>query len=332
MPFARGVALKRVFCAAALAVSCIIFAVPKAHSLVFTRAVGDRSQFDNAAERVSRLFQSAHSTQSQSMPGNSSAAGPACMQWPVPGERITSVFGYRMHPIFHRRIFHEGLDFAASYGEKVHCVLDGKVNFSGHYGGFGNAVIVYHPTAHTYSLYGHMSKLLVHKGDNVCQGRIVGLAGSTGFSTGVHVHFGIKSEQGKWLDPLAFLHKVPGYELVALRLRQRTSGDGRPSGLTVSAASEVHPSVARNNGYAVVIPPENLQIDQWAERTKTAALAPHPDAASECVATAGDGIKRISITASSMQREAMPRVSKARELLLLAVSRETIERQFRGGS
>ena len=127
---------------------------------------------------------------------------------PLPGKGITSVFGWRIHPIFHRRIFHDGVDFAAEAGEKVHCVLDGLVRSAGPCPGYGNTVMVYHPLTRTTSMYAHLSRVLVKPGQNVHEGAIVGMAGSTGFSTGVHLHFGVQSSAGKWIDPLAFLHRL----------------------------------------------------------------------------------------------------------------------------
>lgn len=133
--------------------------------------------------------------------------------------KITSKFGLRKHPIFHRHILHQGVDFRARLGQDIHNVLDGIVVHAGPRGGFGNAVYVYHPVTGNTSVYAHLSKVSVALGEIVHQGQVVGKAGKTGFATGVHLHFGVKTAEGKWTDPMIFLRKVPQYQLVAIKQR-----------------------------------------------------------------------------------------------------------------
>jgi murein DD-endopeptidase MepM/ murein hydrolase activator NlpD len=127
---------------------------------------------------------------------------------PLPGHAITSLFGWRIYPIFHRRILHQGVDFSAQSGDQVHCVLDGVVTSARPHNGFGNVVYVFHPAANVTSMYAHLSQIDVHEGDNVSRGQVVGLAGATGYATGVHLHFGVLSG-GDWVDPIAFLKAIP---------------------------------------------------------------------------------------------------------------------------
>jgi murein DD-endopeptidase MepM/ murein hydrolase activator NlpD len=109
---------------------------------------------------------------------------------PVPAEfsRVTSGFGMRMHPILRRLRMHEGIDFAAPIGTPVWVVGDGVVEFAGVQGGFGKVVIVRH-SRNRHTLYAHLSRIDVRRGQRVKQGQLIGAVGSTGWSTGSHLHF-----------------------------------------------------------------------------------------------------------------------------------------------
>lgn len=122
--------------------------------------------------------------------------------WPLKGV-ITSGYGYRIHPIFKRYAMHTGIDIDGSYGESVKAVAPGQVIFSGWYGGYGNTVIIQHsPTLST--LYAHGSRLLVSEGDTVSTGQTIMEVGSTGYSTGSHLHFEVRIN-GKHVNPLNYL-------------------------------------------------------------------------------------------------------------------------------
>jgi len=118
--------------------------------------------------------------------------------WPVKGF-ITSNYGYRVHPIRGSVIFHSGIDIAAMYGAPICVTASGIVIFSGWYGGYGNAVIVDHGNGYS-SLYAHCSTIFVGKGQSVNQGNIIASIGSTGMSTGPHLHFEIR-QNGVPIDP-----------------------------------------------------------------------------------------------------------------------------------
>lgn len=109
---------------------------------------------------------------------------------PVPAEfsRVTSGFGMRMHPILRRLRKHEGVDFAAPIGTPVAVVGDGVVDFVGTQRGFGKVVIVRH-SRNRQTMYAHLSRIDVRRGQRVAQGQLVGAVGSTGWSTGSHLHF-----------------------------------------------------------------------------------------------------------------------------------------------
>ena len=125
---------------------------------------------------------------------------------PVHG-RISSPFGWRTHPIFKSKIFHTGIDYAVPYGTPIKASNAGKVIYSGWYGGYGKVVILDHGSctgAPTTTLYAHMSQPKVSVGQNVIKGQIIGLSGSTGYSTGPHVHFEVRIN-GKPQNPNNYL-------------------------------------------------------------------------------------------------------------------------------
>jgi murein DD-endopeptidase MepM/ murein hydrolase activator NlpD len=111
---------------------------------------------------------------------------------------ISSSFGYRTHPIARQVRFHQGTDIAAAEGTPVLAAYSGKVEVSGWFGGLGLAVVISHGDKHE-TRYGHMSEVLVKPGQYVKQGTVIGLVGSTGFSTGPHLHFELwEKMNGEW--------------------------------------------------------------------------------------------------------------------------------------
>ncbi len=117
--------------------------------------------------------------------------------------RMSCPFGWRVHPIFRTRKFHTGVDLAGPNKTPVHAADNGHVLYSGWYGGYGRVVIISHGSDLS-TLYAHMSKIAVQAGDNVNQGDIVGYEGTTGFSTGPHVHFEVRVK-GKPNNPLSYV-------------------------------------------------------------------------------------------------------------------------------
>ncbi|QHG16427.1 M23 family metallopeptidase [Nostoc sp. ATCC 53789] len=115
----------------------------------------------------------------------------------------SSPFGWRVHPILGYRRFHAGLDFAASYGSKIRAADSGRVIFAGWYGGYGRALIIDHGNGMT-TLYGHTSELYVSEGQAVERGQAIGAVGSTGFSTGPHLHFEVR-RNGTPVNPANYL-------------------------------------------------------------------------------------------------------------------------------
>lgn len=128
--------------------------------------------------------------------------GESAFIYPVLGP-ISSEFGWRVHPISGTERFHSGIDFAVDYGTPIAAVAAGQVIFAGWYGGYGNAVIIDHGGGLT-TLYAHTSELLIHEGDWLNRGTIVATVGSTGYSTGPHLHFEVRQE-GEPVDPMQYL-------------------------------------------------------------------------------------------------------------------------------
>ena len=107
---------------------------------------------------------------------------------PVAGAHKTSGFGWRMHPLLGYSRMHQGTDYGAAYGSPIRAVTDGIVNFAGWHGGHGNMVKLTH-NGGLGTGYAHMSRIAVAPGARVAQGQIIGYVGSTGLSTGPHLHF-----------------------------------------------------------------------------------------------------------------------------------------------
>ena len=130
---------------------------------------------------------------------------PAKFIWPVRRCRISSRFGYRKDPFTGRRAFHSGLDLAPGYGARVVAAMDGVVTFAGRMGGYGKLVVIRHRNGYS-TRYGHLSRISsrVRRGRHIAQGQQIGSVGSTGRSTGPHLHFEVR-KNGRALNPRQFL-------------------------------------------------------------------------------------------------------------------------------
>ena len=116
--------------------------------------------------------------------------------------KITSYYGKRTHPILKKVLFHHGIDYAAPFKTPVLSIGYGHVIFSKLVYGYGNTVVVQHYNKRT--LYAHLNKFYIKEGDMVFPGDIIGEVGSTGLSTGNHLHFEIQVD-GKPVNPLNYL-------------------------------------------------------------------------------------------------------------------------------
>lgn len=124
--------------------------------------------------------------------------------WPAPSyTRISSPYGWRNHPIYKTQKFHSGVDLAAPGGTNILAAENGKVISSGWNGGYGNCLVVDHGGGIS-TLYAHASRLLVSKGAYVTKGQVIAKVGTTGNSTGNHLHFEVLIN-GKTTDPMAYI-------------------------------------------------------------------------------------------------------------------------------
>lgn len=163
-----------------------------------------KRQAELEAQRQQQAAQQAAQQQNQgSSQGAPSASG---LLWPVPSShRVSSPFGYRNHPITHEYSFHRGIDIPASYGSDVVASLSGVVVISRYHGSYGNYVVLSHGNGMR-TLYAHLSSRLVSPGETVSRGETIGLIGSTGSSTGNHLHYETwtGSSSGSRVNPMNY--------------------------------------------------------------------------------------------------------------------------------
>ena len=133
--------------------------------------------------------------------GKKQSVNGMCM--PIASQRVTSVFGYRLSPITGRYAMHSGLDLGADMGEPIYAALSGRVVKSKYNVDYGNFITLDHGDG-LVTLYAHCSELLVEVGDEVKKGQVIARAGSTGWSTGPHLHFEVRV-QGVRIDPTYYL-------------------------------------------------------------------------------------------------------------------------------
>jgi murein DD-endopeptidase MepM/ murein hydrolase activator NlpD len=122
---------------------------------------------------------------------------------PIPNAAVTSTFGARMDPFLGRPAMHTGVDFRAAAGYPIRATAAGTVVTAEYTGGYGNMVEVDHGNGLT-TRYAHLSRIVVKPGDIVAKGSIVGRAGSTGRSTGPHVHYEVRVD-GSAIDPMRYI-------------------------------------------------------------------------------------------------------------------------------
>jgi murein DD-endopeptidase MepM/ murein hydrolase activator NlpD len=133
--------------------------------------------------------------------GNGDGKSTGSMVWPTAGG-VSSPFGWRIHPIFGVRKFHMGIDIGAGYGQPIKAADGGRVIYATWMSGYGNTTIIDHGGGIS-TLYAHQSQILITSGP-VTKGQVVGYVGSTGYSTGPHLHFEVRVG-GNPVDPLGYL-------------------------------------------------------------------------------------------------------------------------------
>ena len=136
--------------------------------------------------------------------GEVAVSNPSGFRWPLMG-RINSPFGWRQHPITKRRDFHTGIDIKGNRGDPIKGAGAGRVAYSGWMGGYGKVIVIEHSNGQS-TLYAHCSTLLVGKGANVSSGQLIAKVGTTGRSTGPHLHFEVRNGNSP-VNPIKYLTK-----------------------------------------------------------------------------------------------------------------------------
>ncbi len=157
-----------------------------------SKVQADRRQLEQALDQMERESEALNKIiadlQAQ---GQKRQSHPLSMIWPATGGWISSYYGNRLHPILDYYRWHSGIDYAADSGAPIKAMEDGTVILAGSNGGYGNCVILDHGGGVS-TLYGHASKILVKKGQEVLKGQTIALVGSTGLSNGPHLHFEVR--------------------------------------------------------------------------------------------------------------------------------------------
>ncbi len=152
------------------------------------------AQLEAESARIQGLIQGSGSTGSGQYGGE--------LFWPTSGA-IVSGFGYRTHPVYGTTRFHSGVDIDGACGQPIYAAEDGTVLSAGSNGGYGNATVIDHGNGLS-TLYAHQSSIGVSSGSSVSRGQQIGLVGTTGLSTGCHLHFEVRVN-GEPVDPVPYL-------------------------------------------------------------------------------------------------------------------------------
>jgi Membrane proteins related to metalloendopeptidases len=159
------------------------------------------AEWAEANAAVNNLINKLNAQRAAAM-GPGSLTGAANFIWPCGTTYLTSRFGNRLHPISGVWKNHTGVDIGAGYGDTVWAAAPGTVSLAEYYGSYGNCVMIDHLNGY-YTLYGHLSSIAVSNGQLVTAGQTIGYVGSTGNSTGAHLHFEIR-QSGQCLNPESF--------------------------------------------------------------------------------------------------------------------------------
>lgn len=193
--------------------------------LVIDRSQGSEILLYAGLDRVGasdvQLMRWAQSGKAGWMDAAGTAAQAEAMRMPVAG-RVTSKFGMRNHPILQSRRFHRGLDLKATSGTPIRASADGRVTFAGWSGGYGRQVRVGHDKGLATS-YSHMSRIAAAPGEFVRRGEVIGYVGSSGLSTGAHLHYEV-FKNGRPVNPAA-VRSVGGED--PLGKQERTAFNAR---------------------------------------------------------------------------------------------------------
>ncbi|MGE5423435.1 MAG: murein hydrolase activator EnvC family protein [Ignavibacteriales bacterium] len=152
----------------------------------------ERRKYEQALEELEQNSREIEAIIQRLQTNTGSYQGTGTFTWPLSGyHRISSDYGMRYHPILKQRKLHTGIDIPAPKGTKILAADSGKVIYRGYMGGYGNVIIIDHGGGVS-SLYGHQSAFIASVGQSVNKGDFIGKVGSTGWSTGPHLHFEVR--------------------------------------------------------------------------------------------------------------------------------------------
>jgi len=167
----------------------------------------ERERDEVEAQLRALAAQQARESSTPTTTTNGGRSGGGYLDYPVSGLYVTSPYGMRMHPILHVYKLHDGTDFSASCGTPIYASADGTVVDTSYNAGYGNRVIMQHGIVNGVSLatsYNHLSTTAAGVGQQVDRGELIGYAGTTGYSTGCHLHFMVYVDGGT-VDPMTWL-------------------------------------------------------------------------------------------------------------------------------
>ena len=175
-------------------------------NLILRRLTYEEKELENVIDQELRESDELNNKIRKLQEGSKRVYTGGAFTWPIEGwSRISSYFGYRIHPILKKKKMHTGVDLGAEYGTSIVAASDGTVMLADWNGGYGKTVIVDHGSGKS-TLYGHASRILVAEGQEVKAGQKIAEVGSTGMSTGPHLHFEVR-EHGSPVDPLKYISK-----------------------------------------------------------------------------------------------------------------------------
>lgn len=164
----------------------------------------EKAQLERALKELEQASRELESIISRLQAGSTTPLGTGIYTWPAPGySRITSEYGMRYHPILKQRKLHTGVDIGAPSGANIVAADAGTVIYSGWMNGYGQVVVIDHGQGIS-TLYAHQSTILAGKGTSVTKGQIIGKVGSTGWSTGPHLHFEVRIN-GSPTNPMQYI-------------------------------------------------------------------------------------------------------------------------------
>lgn len=165
----------------------------------------EKAAYQKALEELEQNSRELESMIRKLQGGSTTALGTGAYTWPTPGySAITSPYGMRYHPILKVRKMHTGVDIGAPMSATIVAADSGTVIHAGWMGGYGQVLVIDHGNGIS-TLYAHQSAFLVGNGASVSKGQAIGKVGTTGWSTGPHLHFEVRIN-GSYTDPMAYIH------------------------------------------------------------------------------------------------------------------------------